>query len=229
VLTVTSKRLIIFESRGNLNRCTPCRGKSDIHDTYDFHDSPRMPLICFLRVVFVRGNLSRWLNRVRQIHCSWEKVFLTPPLSPAKWLTGLTSVSLQNIIIEAVRLIQTSVDKHAINTFNTCSQGPTYRPLTDTDMGYNLEGADLPHHTPWLSQSMVLRFPPKSLTRCQVNNLINTNWIREEQILNLTSGSLHSTSTVIYHLSIALLTVNHHMIGLTRVIRKVDPNATIAL
>jgi hypothetical protein len=34
------------------------------------------------------------------------------------------------------------------------------------------------------------------------------------------SGSLHSTSTTTYHLSIALLTVSHQEIGLTRVIRK---------
>jgi hypothetical protein len=40
------------------------------------------------------------------------------------------------------------------------------------------------------------------------------------------SESLHSTSTVTYHLSIALLTVSHHMMGVTRINRKVDLNAT---
>jgi hypothetical protein len=37
----TNKRLLISESRGDSNRCTPCRGKPDQHATYAFHDSPR--------------------------------------------------------------------------------------------------------------------------------------------------------------------------------------------
>jgi hypothetical protein len=47
-----------------------------------------------------------------------------------------------------------------------------------------------------------------------------------EQAINLTSGSLHSTSTVTYHLSIALLTVSYHKMGVTRISRKVSFNAT---
>jgi hypothetical protein len=39
-------------------------------------------------------------------------------------------------------------------------------------------------------------------------------------------GSPHLTSTVIYHLSITLLTVSHHKMGVTRINRKVDLNAT---
>jgi hypothetical protein len=35
--------------------------------------------------------------------------------------------------------------RHAIGTFNTCSQGPTERSLIDTGGGYNLGGAGLPH------------------------------------------------------------------------------------
>jgi hypothetical protein len=51
--------------------------------------------------------------------------------------------------------------QHAIGTFNTCSRGPTHRSLTNTGEGYNLGGADLPHHTPQPSQPMVLHFPSK--------------------------------------------------------------------
>jgi hypothetical protein len=40
-MTDTNKRLLISESRGDLNRCTPCRGKPDQHATYDSHASPR--------------------------------------------------------------------------------------------------------------------------------------------------------------------------------------------
>jgi hypothetical protein len=52
--------------------------------------------------------------------------------------------------------------------------------------------------------------------------------LEREQALNLVSGSLHSTSTTIYHLSIALLTVSHHRMGVTRTNRKVNPNAARA-
>jgi hypothetical protein len=49
--------------------------------------------------------------------------------------------------------------------------------------------------------------------------------LEREQTLNLMSGSLHSTSTVIYHLSIALLMVSHHKMGVTRIKRKINLNA----
>jgi hypothetical protein len=48
--------------------------------------------------------------------------------------------------------------------FNTCSRRPTHRSLTDTDGGYNLEGAIFLHITHRLSQPVVssfhLRAPP---------------------------------------------------------------------
>jgi hypothetical protein len=49
--------------------------------------------------------------------------------------------------------------------------------------------------------------------------------LEREQTLNLMSGSLHSTSTIIYHLSIALLMVSHHKMGVTRIKRKINLNA----
>jgi hypothetical protein len=51
--------------------------------------------------------------------------------------------------------------------------------------------------------------------------------LEREQTLNLTSGSLHFTSTVTYHLNIALLMISHQEIGLTRINRKVNHNATM--
>jgi hypothetical protein len=47
-----------------------------------------------------------------------------------------------------------------------------------------------------------------------------------EQTLNLASGSLYLTSTIIYHLSTILLMVSHKEIGLTMINRKVNLNAT---
>jgi hypothetical protein len=71
-MTVTNKWLLISESRSDSNRCTPCRGKPDQHDTYASHASPRTPGVRFLRAVPVCGNLSRVIDRFEQIHCPWE-------------------------------------------------------------------------------------------------------------------------------------------------------------
>jgi hypothetical protein len=94
MMAATSKRLLISESRDDLNRCTPYRGKPNQHDTHASHTSPYMPRVCFLRAVPVRGNLSRGPNRVRHIHCYQEKVLPTPLLRLAEWPAGLDSVSL---------------------------------------------------------------------------------------------------------------------------------------
>jgi hypothetical protein len=66
-MTTTNKLLLISESRGDLNRCTPCRGKSDQHDTYASHASPHTSSVRFLRAVPVRGNISRGTDRFGQI------------------------------------------------------------------------------------------------------------------------------------------------------------------
>jgi hypothetical protein len=58
VKTATNKRLLISESRGDSNRCTPYRGKPDQHAMYASHSSPRTPGVHFLRAVPVRDNLS---------------------------------------------------------------------------------------------------------------------------------------------------------------------------
>jgi hypothetical protein len=57
-MTATNKRLLISESRGDSNRCTPCRGKLDQHATYASHSSPCMSDVCFLWAVPVCDNLS---------------------------------------------------------------------------------------------------------------------------------------------------------------------------
>jgi hypothetical protein len=133
VKTETNKRLLISESHGDSNRCTPCRGKLDQYDTYASHASPRTPSICFLRAVPKRGNLPRATDRDGRSHCSREKGL--PTQSPARRLTD------------------------PIGTFNTCSWGPTERSLTDTGGGYNLKGAGLPHtHSPTFPTSC-LPFP----------------------------------------------------------------------
>jgi hypothetical protein len=49
--------------------------------------------------------------------------------------------------------------RHTIDTFNTCSRGPTHRSLLDTGGGYNLKGVGFPHTTLQLSQPVVSHFP----------------------------------------------------------------------
>jgi hypothetical protein len=90
---------------------------------------------------------------------------------------------------EAVGKSQTSIDNrllglpgpyhcHAIGTFNTCLRGPTHRSLIDTDGGYNLGDAGLPHTTHRPSQPAVSPFHLSVSPGLQVNHSISTvtNW-----------------------------------------------------
>jgi hypothetical protein len=147
--TAMNKRILISESCDDLNRCTPCRGKSDQHDMYASHTSPRMPGVRFLRAVPVCGNLPRAADRVGRSHCSREKGL--PTQSPARRLTNpwVCTQFLSRANQWSSRESQTSINsrllglpgpyhRHAIGTFNTCSWEPTKRSLIDTGRGYNL-------------------------------------------------------------------------------------------
>jgi hypothetical protein len=73
LMAATNKQLLISESRGDSNRCTPYRGKPDQHDTYASHASPRTLGIRFLRAIPIWGNILRVIDIVEQAHCSREK------------------------------------------------------------------------------------------------------------------------------------------------------------
>jgi hypothetical protein len=77
-MAATNKWLLISESRGDSNRCTPCSGKPDQHATYAFHTSSRTPGVRFLRVDPVRSNLSWVVDRVEKAHYSRETRLPTP-------------------------------------------------------------------------------------------------------------------------------------------------------
>jgi hypothetical protein len=157
VKTVTNKRLLIFESRDDLNRCISYKGKPDQHDTTASHSSPRMPGVRFLWAVPIRGNLSRVINRFGRIPLLLRKMASDTIHSTAADRSGGSVPSFSpKQINESVDLSQTTVDdkllgllssyhQHAIDTFNTCSRGPTHRYLTDTCGGYNLRGAGFSH------------------------------------------------------------------------------------
>jgi hypothetical protein len=65
--TATNKRLLIYESHGDSNRCTLCREKLDQQDTYASHASPRTPGVRSLRAILIRGNRSQAINSIGQI------------------------------------------------------------------------------------------------------------------------------------------------------------------
>jgi hypothetical protein len=52
--------------------------------------------------------------------------------------------------------------------------GSIHRSLTDTGMGYNLDGADFSHTTPRPFQPTVLPFSHKSSARSQVKQVLPT-------------------------------------------------------
>jgi hypothetical protein len=162
----------IWESR-RFESIYTLQEKPNTHDTYASCTDPHTPLIHFLRAVPICGNLSRWPNRLRQIHCSREKVLPTPPLSPTEWPAGPTSVSLPNTTIEAVSLNQTFVNEQATRLTDPIS------PACDQYVQYLLAGANrsvhnwlrrglqpwkcrFPHLTPRPSQLTVLHFQPKN-------------------------------------------------------------------
>jgi hypothetical protein len=94
------------------------QGKSDTHDTYASHASPRTSLVCFLWKVYVRGNLLRWPNRVGWILLLLRKsapdyIFSTS----TDQSVGPAPVSLPTTTIEAIALSQASVDEHATSVY----------------------------------------------------------------------------------------------------------------
>jgi hypothetical protein len=86
-MTTKNKRLLISESHGDSNWCTPCRGKPDQHAT-------RFP--CSVRVCSMTIHISRGphiatfrivVNRFERVHCTWEEGLATQ--STARRLTDL--------------------------------------------------------------------------------------------------------------------------------------------
>jgi hypothetical protein len=75
-MIATNKRLLISESHGDSNRCTPCRVKPDQHVTYASHSSPRMFDVRFLRhSPYV--TTFHWLPRSRNMPLHPEEVLAT--------------------------------------------------------------------------------------------------------------------------------------------------------
>jgi hypothetical protein len=148
VKTTMNKWLLISESHGDSNRCTPCR-RNVIHMTCTLPvGGPRIwqPFTLtqqsWADSLLLRksapdstsqpGSVSRGTHlSFSPKHNHWSNA-LKPNICGRTCYIGLLGPYHQ----------------HVINTFNTCSRGPTHWSLTDTGGGYNLGGAGLPHHTP---------------------------------------------------------------------------------
>jgi hypothetical protein len=157
VKTATNKRLLISESCGNSNRCTPYRGKPDQHDTYASHVSPRTLGVRFLRAVPVRVNLSWVINRVGHSPCSQEKGLstqsttcrLTDPqictqfLSSAnQWRSEESQISINSRLLGLPGIYHW----HVMSTFNTCSrrlQAWRYQLSTHHSLTFSTDGPPL--------------------------------------------------------------------------------------
>jgi hypothetical protein len=149
--------------------------KPDTHDTYASHASPCTSLVRFLRVVPVRGHLSRWLSRVGRILLLSRNNGSRHIPQQVGWPIHGSAHSFSPIsVIEAIGESQSSVDERATHHFTGpiylaydqyvqyLLMGPTHQSLTDTDGGYHLGGVDFPHHSPRPFQPTVLHVPIKA-------------------------------------------------------------------
>jgi hypothetical protein len=171
VLTATNKRLLISESHGNSNWCTPSRGNpsNTPHASQTIRISRGQGIAAF-HIGF---------NRFKQIHCSWEEGLLTQPTTHrltgprvrtqllshnSQWSSGEKTSFCRQLATRLTGPISPACDRYD----QYLLAGATHWSLTDTGEGYNLGDASLPHLTPWPSQLMVLHFPPKGPAWSQV-------------------------------------------------------------
>jgi hypothetical protein len=134
-------------------------------------------------------------------HAGWPIRGSVPSFSPEAAIeaVGVKTSSVSNQLLG----LPGPYHWHVIGTFNTCSRGSTHQSLTDTGGGYNLGSAGFSHTTPRPSQPVVSPFHLRARLVSGYPNQPLPTELKGDQALNLVSGSLHSTSTITYHLSIA--------------------------
>jgi hypothetical protein len=88
-MTATNKRLLISESRGDSNRCTPYRGKPKQHTTYASHSSSCTSGVHFLRADPIRDNLSLAPTKSKQTPTPGRSLDNQRPTGPTVVLGGL--------------------------------------------------------------------------------------------------------------------------------------------
>jgi hypothetical protein len=179
VITATNKRLLISESRDDLNRCTPCRGNPDQHATRfprsvrvwskTIHISRGQHLTTFYDTTtdLDRSHCSREKgSRHNPQHVGWSIRGFVPSFSPepANEAGGHKSGSYRWPTTRLIGPISLACDRYVQYLFT----GATHRSLTDIGGGYNLGGVGLPHTTPRPFPTNYLHFPTKGPARSPV-------------------------------------------------------------
>jgi hypothetical protein len=142
----------------------------------------------------MHSNLLHSTHEVKTSPLHSEEILVTKNrlAQPSSWVIsffllhdnfGVGERGFSQVVTQLHRLTR-PIYHHAIGMFNTCSRGPTHWSLTDTGGGY---------------------IHLRALPSLRLSKQTFPTGLKEDQTLNLVSGSLHSTSTTIYHLSIALL------------------------
>jgi hypothetical protein len=145
-MTTINKRLLISESHGDSNRCTPCRGKPDQHAMYSSHATPRTPSVRFLWAapyVATFHESSTELSRPTALEkkgsrhnpqCATDRSagpYPTSLLSQPMKQWGQSQASINDQLLGLLG----PYHQYAIDMFSTCSRGPTEWSLTDTGRG----------------------------------------------------------------------------------------------
>jgi hypothetical protein len=166
LMTTTNKRLLISESHGDLNRCTPCRGKTRPTRHVCF---PRQST--YARRTLRAGGPRTWQPFMSRRQ-SWAGTLLpkrrapdTILSAPADWSVGPYTASLLSQPMKQWGQSQASINdrllgllgpdhQHAIGTFNTCSRVPTPQSLTDIGGCYHKENPEIAtaHSSPFPSE-----------------------------------------------------------------------------
>jgi hypothetical protein len=111
--------------------------------------------------------------------------------------------------------------RHAIDTFNTCSRGPTHRSLIDIGGGYNLGGVGLPQTTPRPSQPAVSTFHLRAPPGLQFNHELLNQSFKFKAPMAATCSSNHSAIYRSLHLCLAIASDLSLVIGVAMIDRKV--------
>jgi hypothetical protein len=176
-MTATNKRLLIFESRGDSNRCTPYRGKPDQHTTR-FSRSVRVwsKTICISRsphIATLREMQQIWTDptppeKNGSRHNPWVH---TQFLSWAnQWSRGRKSSSCRWPTTRLTGPISLACDRYV--QYLLAGVNPSV--LNWHRRGYKLRGAGLPHTTPRPSQSVVSTFHLRAPSGLQFNQVPST-------------------------------------------------------
>jgi hypothetical protein len=179
-MIATNKRLLISESHGDSNRCTPCRVKPDQHVTYASHSSSRMFDVRFLRhSPYV--TTFHWLPRSRNMPLHPEEVLATKDrLSrSSSWVTSFI-LSCDNPGVGERRFGPMVTQLHQLSglILPACDRyvqylltGSTERSLIDTCGGYNLGGVGLPRTHSLTFPISCLRFSLRAPSGLQFNQV----------------------------------------------------------